>query len=133
MTQDSTTTARTFAAEIVTQMTDDDILDYSRDAWLEGVSLAMTGFEDYDEDDVLDELDDLVEAMPRYTTWGSVRGCCGHAHKTQESAQACASKDHRACRSLGGGAYSDRSVRVIARRSQLDDPQPGRPLAADYD
>lgn len=48
--------------------------------------------------------------MSTYTTRGSVRGGCGHRHKTIESALACAERDARACASLGGGAYSDRRV-----------------------
>ena len=66
-----------------------------------------------------------------YTTWGSVRGCCGHAHKSQEAAQVCADKDHRDCKFWGGG-YSDREVRIIESRKDLEDYDvtkgPGRPL-----
>lgn len=43
-----------------------------------------------------------------YTTQGSVRGCCGHQHRTIEAAQQCVSRDHARCKRQGG--YSDRSV-----------------------
>jgi hypothetical protein len=46
---------------------------------------------------------------PTYTTIGSVRGSCGHAHRTLSAAQACADADQRACRRRFG--YSDRVVR----------------------
>ncbi len=43
-----------------------------------------------------------------YTTYGSVRGDCGHQHRTVEAAQRCADRDMRDCRKVGG--YSDRRV-----------------------
>ena len=43
-----------------------------------------------------------------YTTIGSVRGCCGHQHRTIEAAQQCVNRDHAGCVRQGG--YSDRSV-----------------------
>ncbi len=46
-----------------------------------------------------------------WTTEGNVRGSCDHRHRTIEAAVRCENKDARACRSLGGGAYSDRSIR----------------------
>lgn len=52
-----------------------------------------------------------------YTTQGSVRGCCGHQHRTIEAAQRCAARDHAGCKSQGG--YSDRSV-VKSDGSELD-------------
>jgi hypothetical protein len=55
-----------------------------------------------------------------YTTTGSVRGNCGHRHKTVRAAAACAEKDARDCRSLSGGAYSDRSVRAIEGGRERD-------------
>lgn len=51
--------------------------------------------------------------MTRYTTKGSVRGQCGHMHRTIDSADRCAAKDRRDCAGLGGGAYSDREVYVV--------------------
>ena len=51
-----------------------------------------------------------------YTTIGSVRGCCGHQHRTIEAAKRCADRDHAGCVSQGG--YSDRSV-VYADGSEL--------------
>lgn len=46
-----------------------------------------------------------------YTTWGSVRGCCGHEHATFADAETCRVLDARGCRAHGG--YSDRRVRVV--------------------
>jgi hypothetical protein len=43
-----------------------------------------------------------------YTTRGSVRGCCGHKHRSIETAQKCVMADEAGCRRQGG--YSDRSV-----------------------
>lgn len=46
-----------------------------------------------------------------YTTWGSVRGCCGHEHGTFEEAATCRVADARGCKAQGG--YSDRQVREV--------------------
>lgn len=66
--------------------------------------------------------------MALYTTFGQVRGCCGHAHKTVEAAEKCRAEDHRGCKAQGG--YSDRHVREIESRRELETyslPQgPGR-------
>ena len=43
-----------------------------------------------------------------YTTIGSVRGCCGHRHKSREAAERCLAEDQRGCERQGG--YSDRVV-----------------------
>jgi hypothetical protein len=43
-----------------------------------------------------------------YTTEGSVRGNCGHAHQSVGAAERCRAKDQRSC--AGQGGYSDRSV-----------------------
>ena len=43
-----------------------------------------------------------------YTTKGSVRGCCGHQHRSIMTAVECAQRDQRGCHSQGG--YSDREV-----------------------
>lgn len=53
-----------------------------------------------------------------YTTWGSVRGCCGHRHKTPETAEACRARDNRACAGFSGNGYSDRAVYV----TEANDP-----------
>ena len=45
-----------------------------------------------------------------YTTSGSVRGGCGHAHRTVEAAVRCLARDQASCHRCGGGAYSDREV-----------------------
>lgn len=46
-----------------------------------------------------------------YTTWGNVRGCCGHEHTAFGDAERCRAEDARGCRSQGG--YSDRQVREV--------------------
>lgn len=58
--------------------------------------------------------------MPRkdyYIAYGSVRGSCGHKHKTREAAEKCAERDAKAIRRLYPStfptrAYSDRSAVV---------------------
>ena len=45
-----------------------------------------------------------------FEAWGPVRGGCGHRHRSPEAAEKCRQKDIRALRSLGGRAYSDRTV-----------------------
>lgn len=45
---------------------------------------------------------------PTYYCDGSVRGHCGHKHRTVETAIACLERDSQGCKSQGG--YSDRSV-----------------------
>ncbi len=55
-----------------------------------------------------------------YTTWGSVRGDCGHAHKTVKKAMACLQRDRNDCASLpGGNCYSDREIRAIESVADL--------------
>lgn len=46
-----------------------------------------------------------------YTTHGSVRGGCGHRHRTAETAERCLRGDQDCCSDQGG--YSDRQVVVI--------------------
>ena len=48
--------------------------------------------------------------MTTYEATGSVRGSCGHKHRTIAGAEACRQRDADQCGSLGGGAYSDREV-----------------------
>jgi hypothetical protein len=55
--------------------------------------------------------------MVAFTTWGSERGCCGHAHKTMRAAEDCIGRDHRGCASRG--RHSDRVVRLIRERREL--------------
>jgi hypothetical protein len=45
-----------------------------------------------------------------YTNIGSVRGSCGHNHRTISGALRCLDSDQSGCRQCGG--YSDRVVRV---------------------
>ena len=47
--------------------------------------------------------------MTTYTTIGSVRGCCGHKHRTIKAAVDCIKRDQSGCAIQGG--YSDRDVR----------------------
>ena len=51
--------------------------------------------------------------MQTYTTKGSVRGCCGHRHKTIRTALDCLARDQTACHNFGVGCYSDRQVRRV--------------------
>jgi len=46
--------------------------------------------------------------MTTYTTRGNVRGCCGHKHRSLETAVRCLRDDQSGCRSQGG--YSDRDI-----------------------
>jgi hypothetical protein len=46
-----------------------------------------------------------------FTTWGSIRGCCGREHATYDEADACRAEDARGCKMHGG--YSDRQVREV--------------------
>ena len=43
-----------------------------------------------------------------YTTKGSVRGCCGHKHRTIDAAVKCLKADQSGCASQRG--YSDRAI-----------------------
>ena len=50
-----------------------------------------------------------------WTTWGSVRGTCGHRHRSPETAERCRQRDRRAVRRCYPSvfperAYSDRQV-----------------------
>ena len=58
----------------------------------------------------------------RYHASGSVRGSCGHAHRSIETAERCRRRDSAACSSLGGGAYSDRVV-LRTDGEDLDDAE----------
>jgi hypothetical protein len=46
-----------------------------------------------------------------YSTYGSVRGCCGHRHQSMGAAEKCLAHDQAGCRSQGG--YSDRSIVLV--------------------
>jgi len=50
----------------------------------------------------------IAEYERRYTTIGSVRGCCGHKHRSLTAAERCRQRDANGCGSQGG--YSDREV-----------------------
>lgn len=50
----------------------------------------------------------------RWTCWGQVRRGCSKVHRSLCAAGECCAKDSRACRRLGGGAYSDRNPRKLA-------------------
>jgi len=47
-----------------------------------------------------------------YICIGSVRGECGHRHRTLHGAVRCLLRDRRECRGVGGGCYSDREIRM---------------------
>ena len=46
-----------------------------------------------------------------YTTYGPVRGCCGHRHKAYKTAKQCLTSDQASCHIYHG--YSDREVVLI--------------------
>jgi|WetSurMetagenome_2_1015567.scaffolds.fasta_scaffold00973_18 hypothetical protein len=48
--------------------------------------------------------------MSTYTTIGSVRGSCGHAHRDLGTALVCLTRDQRSCSRAGG--YSDRGIQA---------------------
>jgi len=54
-----------------------------------------------------------------YTTTGSIRGCCGHTHRSEETATKCLERDRRGCASQGG--YSDRRVVPILHGEKQSD------------
>lgn len=55
----------------------------------------------------------VPDLAPVYVCDGSVRGTCGHMHKTLDSAKRCLDRDSDGCASQGG--YSDRSIYAIER------------------
>lgn len=71
-------------------------------------------------------------STPRgYEARGSVRGSCGHVHRTIAGAFACCERDARSCASLGGGAYSDRGV--VRRDRKPLSAEESRELEERYD
>jgi hypothetical protein len=50
------------------------------------------------------------ESVAGYTTYSDLRGCCGHRHKTWETAHQCLEVDNRRCYPYG---YSDRKVYAV--------------------
>lgn len=56
-----------------------------------------------------------------YTTWGPVRGGCGHRHRTYATAHRCVARDHAGCALTSSGltrAYSDREVIAIRAKNR---------------
>jgi hypothetical protein len=50
-----------------------------------------------------------------YIAVGSVRGECGHHHRTAHTAALCVKRDQRRCARLpGGDSYSDRTVYAVS-------------------
>lgn len=49
--------------------------------------------------------------MTLYTTWGPVRGSCGHEHKSIDTADACLRRDGEGC--AGQGGYTDRNIYAL--------------------
>jgi hypothetical protein len=68
-----------------------------------------------------------------YTTWGPVRGCCGHRHTSLLRAGLCCAADRKRCKDLG--RYSDRSVRRLRADMSIwrftPTQGPGSALSAD--
>ena len=56
--------------------------------------------------------------MRYYVAYGSVRGSCGHRHRTIGSAQRCIDSDMSGCARQGG--YSDRYVTVREDGHEVD-------------
>jgi hypothetical protein len=52
-----------------------------------------------------------------YSTYGSVRGCCGHRHLTEKEAMGCLHRDRKICAAQGG--YSDREVVEVDDQGRL--------------
>lgn len=64
-----------------------------------------------------------------WTTEGSVRGSCGHRHRTEDAADACIAIDDRGCkRGNGYNSYSDRRIVPIygAGATSIDTTSYGR-------
>ena len=57
--------------------------------------------------------------MELYTTWGSVRQGCNHAHRSIKAAKNCIRADNRGCHWQGG--YSDRFIWVIGDANEATD------------
>lgn len=58
-----------------------------------------------------------------YTTTGSVRGNCGHTHRTLSGACKCLASDRGGCERRGG--YSDREIVASDGRDLVEDEGPG--------
>lgn len=58
---------------------------------------------------------------PAYTTAGSIRGCCGHTHRTLSGALRCLQRDEDGCGSQGG--YSDRRIVRLPDYAELSDDE----------
>lgn len=54
----------------------------------------------------------------QYTTWGRVRGDCGHVHDSLLEAVDCISRDQHGCQQQGG--CSDREVRIVDGRDEIE-------------
>ena len=71
--------------------------------------------------------------MAIYTTYGAVRGCCEHAHKTVRAAAECIAHDRVECAKQGG--YTDRLIRECLSRADIVSYDvthgPGRPYMGD--
>lgn len=59
--------------------------------------------------------------MTYYETAGSVRGSCGHRHRSEDTARRCLRHDQEGCAQQGG--YSDR--RVVQQPGDYDCPSDG--------
>jgi hypothetical protein len=64
-------------------------------------------------DQIADQTTSGTDAGVYYVTIGSVRGECGHRHKTLAAAQRCLERDMEGCAMQGG--YSDRRVVAVER------------------
>lgn len=48
-----------------------------------------------------------------FSNIGSIRGCCGHKHRSLKSATKCLKDDQQDCEKQGG--YSDRLTKIIEK------------------
>ena len=53
-----------------------------------------------------------------FISWGSIRGACGHKHRTHAAAYQCSKDDREGCKSQGG--YSDRRSHLRWRENFLE-------------
>jgi hypothetical protein len=74
-----------------------------------------------------------VEKNVWFSAEGSVRGACGHHHRTAGAAETCRLRDGDVCASLGGGAYSDRNQVVRSDGASLTPDDEASVEAADQE
>lgn len=81
--------------------------------WIDG---KFAGFA-FSEAGIEDALAEKPIRVIGYTSYGNVRGCCGHRHRSREAAMGCIARDEAGCAKQGG--YSDRKPVVIGHDAYL--------------